>query len=248
MRKTIEIKPAYDAYDEGRKALAEKDMTTALAKANQALSLFPDEAHFHALRGDIRLVEDNFDWAVTNYSRAIDRRDNFFYYHLQRGLARKELGQTDAAVSDLENSISLLPTAPAHYALGDIAKARGNRAAAIEHYKVVAQSGGEYGKAATGELVRLDMPSNPGAYVNRGCAADGNGNLVVSVRNETSVQVRGVQVVVQYNDSAGRPVQKRFNVSGQLAPGQVASVNTGMGPYTASSGCPVEVVAAEVDE
>ncbi|RZV37748.1 MAG: tetratricopeptide repeat protein [Chromatiales bacterium] len=248
MRKTIAIKPAYDAYDEGRKALAEKDMTTALAKANQALSLFPDEAHFHALRGDIRLMEDNFDWAVTNYSRAIDRRDSFFYYHLQRGLARKELGQTDAAVNDLENSIALLPTAPAHYALGDIAKARGNRAAAIEHYKVVAQSGGEYGKAATGELVRLDMPSNPGAYVNRGCSADGNGNLIVSVRNETSVQVRGVQVVVQYNDSAGRPVQKRFNVSGELAPGQVASVNTGMGPYTASSGCPAEVVAAEVVE
>ena len=33
-------------------------------------------------------------------------------------------------------------------------------------------------------------------------------------------------------------------VERELAPGQVASVNTGMGPYTASSGCPVEVVAA----
>lgn len=248
LRKTMATKPAYDAYDKGREALAEKDIKTALAKANEALSQFPDEAHFHALRGDIRLMEDNYDWAVTNYSRAIDRRDNFFYYHLQRGLARKELGQVDAAVTDLEHSLELLPTAPAHYALGDIAKARGNTSAAIQHYKVVAQAGGEYGKAATGELVRLDMPANPGSYVNKACSADGNGNLIVSVRNETSVQVQGVQVVVQYNDSSGRPAQKRFNIAGQLPPGQVASVNTGLGPFTAGSSCPATVIAAEVVE
>jgi len=248
MRKTIEIKPAYEAYDEGRKALAEKNIEKALAQANQALTLFPDEAHFHALRGDIRLVEDKFDWAVTNYSRAIDRRDNFFYYHLQRGLAKKELGQADAAVVDLERSNELLPTAPAHYALGDIAKARGNLPDAIQHYKVVAKAGGEYGQAATTELVRLELPSNPGAYVNRACSADGNGNLVVSVRNESTVQVTGIQVAIQYNDASGRQQQKRFSVRGQLPPGQVASVNTGIGPYTAGSSCPAHVIAAQIAE
>jgi predicted Zn-dependent protease len=248
MRKTIAAKPAYDAYDEGRKALADKNIDLALSKVSEALRLFPDEAHFHALRGDIRLVEDNYDWAVTNYNRAIQRREKFFYYHLQRGLAKKELGQVDAAVVDLENSIALLPTAPAHYALGDIAKARGNLSSAIQHYKVVAQGGGDYGKAATGELVRLELPSNPSAYINRACSADGNGNLIVSVRNETTVQVRGIQVSVQYADSAGRQQQRRFNINGQLPPGQVASVNTGMGPFTAGSSCPAQVVAAEIAE
>jgi predicted Zn-dependent protease len=248
LRKTIAAKPAYEAYDEGRKALAEKNISLALSKVSEALRLFPDEAHFHALRGDIRLVEDNYDWAVTNYNRAIQRRNSFFYYHLQRGLARKELGQVEAAVADLENSIKLLPTAPAHYALGDIARARGNLPAAIQHYKVVAQGGGEYGKAATGELVRLELPSNPGAYINRACSADGSGNLIVSVRNETTVQVRGIQVSVQYADSAGRQQQRRFSINGQLPSGQVASVNTGMGPFTAGSTCPAQVVAAEVAE
>ena len=33
--------------------------------------------------------------------RAIERRDEFFYYHLQRGLVRKELGQQSSAVTDL---------------------------------------------------------------------------------------------------------------------------------------------------
>ena len=247
MARTMQLKPAYEAYDEGRKALAEKDMDKALAQASKALDLFDGEAHFHALRGDIRLVQDNYEWAATNYTRAIERRDNFFYYHLQRGIARKELGQNESAVVDLERSLELLPTAPAHYALGDIAKAQGNKPKAIEHYRVVAKSGGDYGKAATAELAKLDLSSNPGNYIASGCSADGSGKLVVSVRNDTPVPVQGIQVVVSYSDASGAQ-QRRFSISGQLPPGQIASVNTGMGPYTSSSACPAQVVAAEVVE
>src|SRR5210317_2270258 len=122
MRKANAAKPAYEAYDEGRKALAEKKIDEAAALAEKALDLFPAEAHFHALRGDIRLVQKNYDSAATNYTRAIERRDDFFYYHLQRGLARKDMDDNDAAVTDLERSLELLPTAPAHFALGDIAR------------------------------------------------------------------------------------------------------------------------------
>ena len=248
MARTKQLKPAYEAYDEGRKALAREDLDTALAKANEALDLFPGEAHFHALRGDIRLVEDNYDWAATNYTRAIERRDDFFYYHLQRGLARKELGQQAAAVTDLERSLELLPTAPAHYALGDIAQERGDMPRAIEHYKVVAKSGGDYGKLATERLVRLELPSNPSAYIPSGCSADGNAKLIVSVRNDTPMPITGVQVTVSYTNAAGQPQQPRFDIGGQIQPGQVASVNTGLGPYTAGSSCPAKVVAASVVE
>ncbi|MBT8102425.1 MAG: M48 family metalloprotease [Gammaproteobacteria bacterium] len=248
MQKTRATKPAYDAYDEGRKALSEKKTDEALALANKALGLFPDEAHFHALRGDVRLVADKYDMAITNYDRAVERRNEFFYYHLQRGLARNELGQTDGAVVDLEKSIALLPTAPAHYALGGIARARGNMPEAIKHYKVVAGAGGDYGTAATAELVRLELPTNPAAYVLRRCDPDANGKLVVSVKNDTTVQITGVQVVVQYADDTGRQQQVRHDVLGQIPPGQIASVNTGLGPYTAGANCPVTVVAAQVAE
>ena len=248
MARTMQLKPAYDEYDEGRKALADKNLDQALVHANKALSLFSGEAHFHALRGDIRFAQDNHDWAVTNYTRAIERRDEFFYYHLQRGLARKEIGQQSTAVTDLERSLQLLPTAPAHYALGDIAKQRGDRNAAIQHYKVVAQGGGDYGKAAMGELARLELPSNPSAYIPTACSADGSGNLVVAIRNDTSVQVTGIQVGVVYADSSGRQQQRNFAIRGQVPPGQIASVNTGMGPYTAGTSCPAQVVAAEVAE
>ena len=248
MQKTRTVKPAYDAYDEGRKALAEKKTDEALALANKALGLYPDEANFHALRGDVRLVANKYDMAVTNYNRAISRRNEFFYYHLQRGLAKKELGQTDGAVVDLEKSIELLPTAPAHYALGGIAQERGNVPAAISHYKAVAGAGGEYGAAATGALVKLELPSNPGAYVPRRCDPDANGDLVVSVKNDTTLQITGVQVLIQYTDASGRQQQVRHAVRGQIPPGKIASVNTGIGPYTAGSNCPVEVVAAQIVE
>jgi predicted Zn-dependent protease len=246
MRKTVSAKPAYEAYDEGRQALGEDKVDEALALANTALGLFNEEAHFHALRGDARLAANKYEMAITNYNRAISRRDAFFYYHLQRGVANKELGRIDGAVSDLNRSIELLPTAPAYFALGEIAEERGEFPLAIGHYKVVAKSGGDYGKAAMAALVRLDMPANPGAYIARGCDADGSGNLIVSVRNDTSVTITGVKVAVSYSDAAGSAAQQQHNIAGQISPGQVASVNTGMGPYTPGSGCPAEVVAAKI--
>ncbi len=246
MQKTVSIAPAYEAYDEGRKALSEDKIDDALRLAKKALAISNEEAHFHALRGDIRLAAKKYDMAITNYNRAISRRDGFFYYHLQRGLARNELGQVDGAITDLNRSIELLPTGPAHFTLGKIAASRGNEAEAIEHYKVVSKSGGEYGKAAGAALVKLDLAANPGAYIARGCAADGSGNLIVSVRNNTSVQITGVQIAVDYTDSAGRAEKQRYSVRGQIPPGQVASVNTGIGPYTAGGRCPAEVVSAEL--
>lgn len=248
MRKTMKLMPAYKAYDDGRKALSANDVEGALTLANKALSLYNEEAHFHALRGDARLAANKLEMAITNYNRAINRRDGFFYYHLQRGIANKKLDRTDSAMNDLTRSLEILPTAPAHYALGEIAQQRGDMPTAIQHYKVVAKAGGDYGKAATTALVRLELPTNPSAYVPRACDADGSGNLVVAVRNDTTVQITGVQIAVSYTDSSGRAVQKRHTVGGRIDPGQVASVNTGMGPYTPGSRCPAEVVSAQISQ
>ncbi|MCH8135309.1 MAG: M48 family metalloprotease [Proteobacteria bacterium] len=165
MRITLDAGPAYAAYDEGRKALSENKPEEALALANKALKLFPEEANFHALRGDVRLLEHNYEWAVTNYTRALDRRDGFFYYYVQRGIAKKELQQIDGSVSDLERSIELLPTVPAHFMLGEISEQRGQTTVAIKHYRLISTSGGKYGKAAAEALARLESATNPAANV-----------------------------------------------------------------------------------
>ena len=248
LQKTVDAEPAYDAYDKGRKALSEERLDDALSHAKVALELFPEEPHFHALRGDIRLVADKYAMAVTNYDRAINRNEQFFYYHLQRGLANKELGEVDSARTDLQRSVDLLPTAPAHYALGEIAQASGNQSMAVSHFRAIARSGGDYGKAANNKLARLELPSAPGNYIAKRCDADTKGNLVVSVKNQTDLQVSDVQVAIQYADANGSTQQRRFTVRGQIAPGQVARVDTGMGPFNADGNCPAEVVAARVAE
>jgi len=248
LERTRRLQPAYEAYEEGRKALAEGNLDLALAKANRALDLFPDEANFHALRGDIRLMQESYADADTNYTRAIQRREDFFYYHLQRGMVRKELGQRDAAVADLERSLKLLPTAPAHLALGDLARQRGDMPGAIEHYRVAATSGGELGQKAAGRLARLELPSNPSAYIASACSEDRYGNLVVSIRNDSPLDVYGVEVAMSYVDDDGRQRERRLDFGERLSPGKVASANTGMKFYGAVSSCPVRVVAARVDE
>ena len=247
MKETMAAKPAYDAYDDGRKALAEEKSEEALALANKAIELFPQEGHFYALRGDVRLVDGKFDMATKNYDSAIKRRDDYFYYYLRRGLAEKELGDLDTAKSDLERSIEMLPTGPAHFVLGDIEAEQGNDRKAMEHYAIVAKSGGEIGQAATQKLQRLQLPYSPGEVIPRRCDADSAGNLVVSVKNTTAWAIEGVQIEVSYTDASGRAQSVRQAISGRIAPDQVASVNTGLGPYTGGS-CPAEVVAARFAE
>jgi len=245
MQQTRAAQPAYEAYDKGRAALGEKNNDEALALANEALSLFPGEAHFHALRGDVRLVNEQYGMAVTNYNRAISRRGDFFYYHLQRGLAKHELGQSDGAIADLERSLEYLPTAPAHYTLGEIKEQRGQLAEAIEHYKVVAKSKDDFGKAANAALVRLELPTQPASYISSACGADNSGQIVVQVRNDTGVPVTGVKAQYQYIDSGNTQRQRVQSFAGQVAPGKIASVNTGFSALPGTR-CAAAVTAAEI--
>jgi tetratricopeptide (TPR) repeat protein len=248
MEETMAAMPAYAAYDDGRKALAEDDTAEAVPQAEKAIGLFSKEANFYALRGDARLLDKQYDMAVKNYDSALRRRDNFFYYYLQRGRAYEELGDDDAAVVDLEKSLTLLQTAPAHSALGDIASRRGDRTAAIEHYRQVASGQGDIADAARESIVRLDLADNPGDYILMQCQADSLGNLQVLLKNNTTVSIDRVKLVISYTDQVRGSQQQQKSVDGRLAPGQVTSVRTSLGPYREAGTCPVTVVAARIAE
>jgi predicted Zn-dependent protease len=248
MQQTFDTKPAYDAYDEGRKALADKDHELAAEKADEAIAFFPDEAHFYGLRGDARFVSERYDMAIENYDIAIRRRGDFFQYYLQRGLSNEKLGNDLPAITDLERSIELLPTAPAHNALGNIYARRGDKAKAMEHYAAVADGQGDVAAVARDAMVRLDLEDNPGNYLRFGCYADNNGNLVVAVANTTSVAVRDVRFLIEYRDSVGVMRALEEVIRGPLPAGQRADRDTGLGPYSESAGCPVRLTAARVAE
>lgn len=246
LARTREVLPAYEAYDEGREALAARDTATAVARAETAIGLFPDEAHFYALRGDARLMDKQYEMAITNYSSALRRRENFFYYHLQRGLAQNSLGNDDAAVVDLERSLTYLKTGPAHYTLGSIAEKRGDMNTAMAHYREAGGGQGDVANAARANYVRLDLGRNPSSYISRRCDATQGGSLVVSVRNDAGVPITGVVVAITLTGSDGRPRQVRRSIGGVLAPRQAASIDTGLGPYVQGSACPATVAAARI--
>lgn len=248
MAKTKAAKPAYDAYDEGRKALREKHPDVALQKAVQAIKLAPDEGHFYALKGDAYLQQKNLQAATQAYTDAIARNDGFFYYPLQRGLIAERENNDDAARRDLETSAKLLPTGAAYYGLGNVAARARDVESAKKYYATAAGAGGEVGKAAQQALMRLDLPQNPGKYVQVQSGLDANGMLIVALGNPSDVVLAGLELTVQYADAQGRTHEVRRPVEGRLAAGGQRRIPTGLGPFQGDGQYRVALTSARIVE
>lgn len=192
---TLAAKPAYDAFDEARALAAGGNLDGALAKVESAIASRPEEALFHAFRGDIRRNQKRWSDAKTNYDRAIARNDDYFAFHLGRGIVSRQLGDSGSAKADLNRSVALLPTAIAYNELGKIAETEGDQDAAVRYYAAAAESGGEAGQTALTSLVRIDAPKRPGQYLRAAIRSDG-GRAQLVVQNTTPVPMRNV--VVRY--------------------------------------------------
>ncbi len=248
LARTMRAKPAYDAYDAGRKALSEKHPDVALAKAAEAIRLEPDEGHFYALKGDALLVQKKDAAATDAYTAAIQRNDNFFYYYLQRGLIAERRHDDDSARRDLETSIKLMPTGPAYYSLGNIALRSRQPDAARQYFAAAAGAEGPVGEAATLSLMRLELSGNPEKYLRKQASLDPAGKLVVAIGNATKVPVTGLVVSVQYLDAGGQTREFRRELNGTLAGGQQVQVATGLGPFQNSNQFRIAIVGARVAE
>lgn len=229
MRNTANLRakiPAYEAYTKGRKALAEDKFTQARTLADQAIRLEPREALFHALSGDIHSAAKEFRLAERAYNDALQRDDGFFYHHLRRGQTRYEQKKYAAARVDLERSLELLPTAQANYLLGNLDKRAGNMQSAINYYQAAAQSGSEVSKQAQMELVLLEMPSNPGKYIQSKAAIAEDGYVNAAVRNNSPVTVSGIRVKVEYVKPDGQLREFSMNFRKTLEPGEWTALAT----------------------
>lgn len=131
-----ESKPAYEAYEEGRKALAEGNHAKALQQADKALGMLPREAMFQGLRGDALQAAGRKGDALRAYDRAIQLNPDYFYFPLRRGLMHREASRFDQAERDLKRSVEMLPTQVAYRGLGDIAKSRGQTEQAQRYYQM----------------------------------------------------------------------------------------------------------------
>ena len=151
------VKPAYEAYEKGVKAASDGRLGEAESLAQRALSIEPEEARFHALRGDIHAARQRFDAAVDAYDEAVRRDPDWFYFPLRRGIVQRLRNRPQAATSDLNRSLELLPTALGHYQLGLVYRDRGNRQQAIQHFEVASEGQGEVAQKAQQELQKMQQ-------------------------------------------------------------------------------------------
>lgn len=160
MATLLRDKPAYDAYDAAVKALGEKDFKKAQGSIEQAIQTEPREPLFQGFRGLLALQQSRPSEALTDYQHALSMDAGYYQYYVGAGLAAKALNHNDQAAQYLEKSITLLPTATAHNALGELALARGDRERAVAHLRVAAQSDSAVGKQARETLLRMGVPVN----------------------------------------------------------------------------------------
>lgn len=222
-------KPAYQAYDEALVALKKGDTATATKLANQAIAGEPREARFQELLGDIALTQKKPQEALAYYDKAIKMQPDYFKPHIQSGIALFNMGKKAEAEAFLTRANELLPTAPGHALLGQIAEGRGQTDAALKHYQVASGSNSDIGKEAGARALKIDLPRNPGKYIQSGPVADSRGAVFAVVQNATSVPIGRVQIrVIKYDARTGRPIaQSRPMMINGVAPGKRNQVATG---------------------
>jgi predicted Zn-dependent protease len=224
------IKPAYDKFDEAMAAARKKDYATAQSLAREAAKMEPREGRFHEFVGEMELAQKRPEQAIAHYQKAIDLNPDYFGSYLGAGVAQYQAGNKATAEEWLTKSIALLPTAPAAYYLGSIARDRGDRAKAMEYFRAAAGSQSQIGQRAAAEVVRIDLPQNPGNYVAAQGRFDSQGRLLVIVQNRSPTPLIGFQVTPVLVDGAGRVARQGSPVVFRevVQPGQQAAAQTGI--------------------
>ena len=193
--------------------------------------MLPKEGRFHELLGEISLAQKQPKDALPYYQKAIDLNSDYFASYLGAGVAQFQAGNHAQAEEWLSKSAQLLPTAPAAYYLGTIARERGDRAKAMEYYRAAAGSQSRIGEMAAAEFVRMDLPQNPGNYVAAAGQFDAQGRVMVVVQNRAPVPLRDFQVSPVLVDASGRIVQQGapVRIGAVLKSGEQVAAYSGIG-------------------
>ena len=216
----MKTRPAYDAYEDAKKAFAEGDINEAKSLTKKAIWIEPKEGHFHSLLGDIEQKNNRLKNAQRHYDKAISLNDNFFYYHLQRGLVSKKLNDDKNARRYLERSIQLLPTDNGYNALGNIFRSTGQFKQAISYYSKAAGQKSSAGQEALASLIELDFPSNPSKYIKIRYGLGHDSTVKLQLTNTTPKDVEGIVIALQYPDNQGRLKQINQQITGRLSAGK----------------------------
>ena len=227
MRFLNRVKPAYEAYDDAIAAAVKEDFTSARTALDKALAIEPREPIFHALDGDLHASNNDSSAALRSFNKAVELDHSFFYHLLRRGELRLDLGHDDQARTDLEQSLELLPTAQAHFLLGNMDRKSGNPDSARQHFEQASQSDSEAGIKAQRELVLMDMGQNPGKFIATSPAANSNGKIYCLIQNTTKVDLTSIGVQATFIDDNTQTRQDHISYTAILGGGKQDKIDTG---------------------
>ncbi len=234
LKPLLDMKPAYDKHDKALAAARKKDYAQARQLATEAATGVPKEGRFQQTLGEIALAEKDEKKAIGYYEKAISLDPDYFGSYLGAGVAQYRSGNKAKAEELLTRSSKLLPTAPAAFYLGELAKGRGETQKAMQLYQAAASSQSEVGQAAAGEFVKLDLPQNPGNYVAAAGQLDANGRVVLVVQNRAPVTLTDIRVTPVLVNAGGQVVSTggTVRVNQPLEAGKQAAVDAGLGGLT----------------
>lgn len=199
------VRPAYEALDKGYLALVKGKSSEALQMAEEGIAIEPKEAHLYNLAGKAEKAQSHTQNALSYFERAVELNSEYFDFLLQLGLIEHQLHRNLHAKAHLEKSIELLPTAEAHYALGEIALEEGATATAREHFRIAA----EVDKNAAQELRYLDESEDPEKHLDVSGRWDINKNLVLTITNKSAYAWDDVAVEVLLYDGKKKIILRR---------------------------------------
>ncbi len=217
--KLINTKAAYDAYDQGMKALSQNNPKAALDFAEKALTIEPQESTFHALKGNAWSQLNNLVAAESSFTSAINFNSRYFLHYLQRGLLREKLNNDRGAIADLNQSIKLLPTEKAHYTLGNIALRLDNSALAKQHFAKAGNNASELGIKAAIEYAKLDLPENPNKYLNMHIKLDNYNKLLINIENSAPVAIKDISFMVSVKLNGNQANKEKLTLKQTINPG-----------------------------
>lgn len=243
------VQPAYEYYDKASEAAGKEEWGNAQKHLGQALKIEPRESLFHALQGDIHAGQDKFRKALGAYEEAVAANPGLFYGWLRRGQAHHKLGNDTQARRDLEKSLELLPTAQAHYILGQLDLKANRRVAALEHFRAAAQTNTQTGLNAEREILKADLPERAPSYVAAQVVSNANGELFIQVGNQTRTPLHDIEYRYAWIDDSGQTRQGSGRFDGTLEGGKWAQqqLNARIGDRAAvSRRARAEIVGASV--
>lgn len=123
----------YSNLKKGFRALMDNDPHLALSFAEEAIQEIPNEPFFYGLKSQVFLHLGQEQKALNALDHALSLNDDFYEFHLQKGLILERIGFRDRAKKEYEISLELLPTPIAHTKLGEFDLREKRRESALRH-------------------------------------------------------------------------------------------------------------------